>query len=903
MWFIRHFVALICSVLLCGPFVLAAEGKTDKAPIPFPLPNPSDVGEERFVELLSAFLESGQYENWAHDKKVRSTGPYISEPPEPPRSFGTHGAGGVKIYYSPQMMMWMNNERKGDIPDGSMIIKTTYPRDPDDPEKFATALGGFTIMVRDRRGSWDGWFWTDGGPLSKPKPENAEKFFDPNARFGMSCVNCHASADNKFLTYSTLRNIYGDPITYTDVITTVPHHNEGDVKSGVHDGPSKNTRKPELRPFHPVRKVLKDVWNVYDKLPDAFQPEPLPFCSLDHVVQGPQPNGQLPFITSNQCMSCHDATQSYSIVPNMALAKKSQAGEKTYVNASPYGEWRYSMMALSGRDPIFYAQLETERALHPELAKEIDNKCLSCHAVMGQRQWIEDKGPDALFTHDMVNLTPENNPALSKYGALARDGVSCTVCHQIQPEGLGTPSTYTGEFKLPKTHHEIFGPYKDKDITTYPMEMALGLTPKYAAHLSQSKLCSSCHTVFTPVLDVGKKYTAKEFGDKAHSVGGAGDAFHEQATYLEWKNSTYSDEAGQNSRKKSCQDCHMPKTYFDKSYGSVPLQFRTANIEDKAFPYVENRAPDAKITLKVRGKDAENPYSRHSLNGINVFGTAMFDQFPWLLGIQRRDALFPADEAESGMKVALDAGIAFAQRETAQIEVSNLTKTENGLEVEVTIDNLTGHRFPTGVAFRRAFVELRVKAGEKTIWVSGATDENGVIGVIGKTANPKFTPLPTEFFEKNQYQPHHRVITREDQVQIYEQLVADSNGEITTSFLSYKKELKNNRLMPHGWSEKGPDAAETAPIGEAATDDHYKDGKGTDVLKYDIALKLPPEEQISVTATLYYQSIPPYYLKQRFKYIDQPATRNLYYFIHELNLQRKEMKDWKLEIDQDSKTL
>ena len=31
------------------------------------------------------------------------------------------------------------------------------------------------------------------------------------------------------------------------------------------------------------------------------------------------------------------------------------------VNISPYGEWRASPMGLAGRDPVFYAQLESER--------------------------------------------------------------------------------------------------------------------------------------------------------------------------------------------------------------------------------------------------------------------------------------------------------------------------------------------------------------------------------------------------------------------------------------------------------------------------------------------------------------------------------------------------------------
>ena len=37
------------------------------------------------------------------------------------------------------------------------------------------------------------------------------------------------------------------------------------------------------------------------------------------------------------------------------------------VNVSPYTEWRWSPMGLAGRDPIFFAQLESELAYLDEV--------------------------------------------------------------------------------------------------------------------------------------------------------------------------------------------------------------------------------------------------------------------------------------------------------------------------------------------------------------------------------------------------------------------------------------------------------------------------------------------------------------------------------------------------------
>ena len=49
------------------------------------------------------------------------------------------------------------------------------------------------------------------------------------------------------------------------------------------------------------------------------------------------------------------------------------------------------------------------------------------------------------------------------------------------------------------------------------------------------------------------------------------------------------------------------------------------------------------------------------------------------------------------------------------------------------------------------------------------------------------------------------MITSQDQVQIYEELVKNANGEFTTSFIRRDETIKDNRLLPIGWTEHGPD--------------------------------------------------------------------------------------------------
>ena len=91
---------------------------------------------------------------------------------------------------------------------------------------------------------------------------------------------------------------------------------------------------------------------------------------------------------------------------------------------------------------------------------------------------------------------------------------------------------------------------------------------------------------------------------------------------------------------------------------------------------------------------------------------------------------------------------------------------------------------------------------------------------------------------------------------------------MTTSFLRRDYQLKDNRLLPFGWKSTGPLKADKTPYIPAdylhemlpvsvGGDPSYADGSGTNVLRYEIPLSAFTGKNLSVTATLYYQSIPP----------------------------------------------
>lgn len=121
------------------------------------------------------------------------------------------------------------------------------------------------------------------------------------------------------------------------------------------------------------------------------------------------------------------------------------------------------------------------------------------------------------------------------------------------------------------------------------------------------------------------------------------------------------------------------------------------------------------------------------------------------------------------------------RNETAEIKVEKVAVQGSTLTAEVRVANNTGHSFPSGVSFRRAFIEFLVLNNQgNPIWASGRTSDLGVI-LNGTTEQPLRTelmpggggPNPGVCQESPNYQVHHATVTRPDRVQIYEELLQD----------------------------------------------------------------------------------------------------------------------------------
>jgi hypothetical protein len=73
------------------------------------------------------------------------------------------------------------------------------------------------------------------------------------------------------------------------------------------------------------------------------------------------------------------------------------------------------------------------------------------------------------------------------------------------------------------------------------------------------------------------------------------------------------------------------------------------------------------------------------------------------------------------------------------------------------------------------------------------------------------------------FEAHHDEIASPDDVQIYEPILGDPAGAVTTGLIAAVKYLKDNRLLPHGF-DKATASHDIAVVGGAAGDADFSAG-------------------------------------------------------------------------------
>ena len=474
------------------------------------------------------------------------------------------------------------------------------------------------------------------------------------------------------------------------------------------------------------------------------------------------PNGyNTLFSASGECLLCHNSMEDAAGTPMGIL-----------------NDWRSTMMGNAAKDPYWRAKLSHELAVNPGIQSAIEDKCTRCHAPAAN--WDAHYNGQSAYTLSQL----DNDP-------IARDGVNCTVCHQIPDSSLGSIS---GNFMI-NDQSKIYGPFENP--FSNPMFNHTGYTATHSDHINDSRVCGSCHSLITHGVDQSGTPT--------------GNSFVEQAIYHEWLNSSYS----QNGT--SCQECHMPRIDDPTVISSMPPWF----------------------------DDSRSPFGKHHLVGGNVFMLKLLKQFITELGITATEANFDS---------TINRTYEMLQERTLSLELTEEERTNDTLYIDVSLTNMTGHKFPAGFPSRRAFIELiAVSNNGDTLFHSGAF-------------NSEFDLLE----ENAGIEPHYNMINNHEQVQIYEMIMGDNLGNPTTVLLYADDQLKDNRLTPLGF-KNSHNAYDTVKIvGSASSDPDFNhlngmEGSGCDIVHYHIPLNAYSED-LNVDVKVHYQTTNNKWLSEMFSH-------------------------------------
>lgn len=473
------------------------------------------------------------------------------------------------------------------------------------------------------------------------------------------------------------------------------------------------------------------------------------------------------FAGSGVCARCHDGLI-----------------DQTDTNVSPVIMWRSTMMGNAAKDPLWRAKVSAEGAELSLLKEAIEKKCISCHAPILYK--------DGLLPVSIENLV--NDP-------LAKDGDTCTVCHQIQPDNFGLAASFSNGFEIFNIH-EIYGPYANSNVgpmlkrSNYTPVLAYPTTSAYV--INDSEHCATCHTLFTSYVGADNNLIP-------------GSSFPEQVPYLEWLNSDYPALGAD----RTCQGCHMPKT-------AEPIKIST-----------------------VGAKQMRTPYWYHYFVGGNVFMPNILKNNIDLLGltatVQHFDStIFKAQNLLENQTVNLV---------VPRASIDTVTPL---LDLDVRVENLAGHKLPTALPLRRVWIHLKVTdLSNNLVFESGSWDP--VTGEIAGLSQP-YEPHHNKITREDQVQIYEGIM--QDVLGNVTHTLLRAASFVKDNRIPPKGFTKEfaGYPAPYGYGD-------VAIVGNAATDPNFNirnktEGSGTDTVHYEIPLDLvnPP---YTVSVEVCYQTVTP----------------------------------------------
>ncbi len=290
-----------------------------------------------------------------------------------------------------------------------------------------------------------------------------------------------------------------------------------------------------------------------------------------------------------------------------------------------------------------------------------------------------------------------------------------------------------------------------------------------------------------------------------------GQTFVEQAIYHEWLNSSFPADT------TTCNTCHSPPINDLVIQSSQPI-----------------------------GLPGRTPYGRHHYHGGNSFMLKLMKANKDSLGLVPTDVHF--DSTINRTKRLL-------QNKTLDMQLSSIGRNADTARFDLALTNLCGHKFPSGYPSRRAFVTFYVFDDQgDTLFQSGRLKSDYYVNGVNQD-----------------YEPHYNVINSPDQVQMYEMVMLNSVGQVTTTLENAFESVKDNRLPPEGFVSTHHSYDTVRIEGDALSDPDFNlttqgvEGTGADIVHYLIPLD-GYNGNLSVEAYVYYQSIPRKWVETMFSH-------------------------------------
>ena len=243
------------------------------------------------------------------------------------------------------------------------------------------------------------------------------------------------------------------------------------------------------------------------------------------------------------------------------------------------------MMANSARDPYWHAAVRREVLDHPKRSAAIEDECSACHMPMARTTAKQAGSGGQIFAHLPVGPAATDDRA---------PGRRRRVVHGVPPDPAGEARD-AGQLHRRLRRRAGAGPPGRRAVgSSGRFEIDRGLpdasctrrrasTPAEAAHIQQSELCATCHTLY----HAGARTRAARSSASCPS-----------------RCRTWSGCTARSRRQRSCQSCHMPEV-------------------------------EAPTPIASRARRAARRLSRHTFVGGNFFMLRMLNRYRDDLGVGR----------------------------------------------------------------------------------------------------------------------------------------------------------------------------------------------------------------------------------------------------------------------------